>query len=114
MGWEPGRSGGGYEKFKVVCTRRFDIHLLRMKKGTEIHPHTDPCDYAMHRVNIILRPAKRGGVFDGEAPHHVYSKGRVRTLFWGRLIYFRPDIVKHWVSKVEEGTRLVLSIAVAV
>lgn len=79
----------------------FDLWLLRFKVGAYIPPHTDKVtDRRHYRLNIFIKPAKVGGEF------------RVGSAIYQNrfMAFFRPDISIHSVSKVEVGTRYVLSI----
>ena len=100
--WLPGRQQTGYEKLLLATwPERFDLYLLRYRKGASIPPHTDPVDGKRHyRVNVVLREAKRGGYFTCGAP-----------IFWSRRVkVFRSDVAEHSVTTVEEGERVVLSL----
>jgi hypothetical protein len=102
--WQRGRQGSGYDKlllgglpWPLPC----DCYLLRFPTGSSVPPHTDRVKQGRHyRLNIILRPAKRGGEFVCARPIHVS----------GRLKLFRPDVEEHSVTTIAEGTRWVLSI----
>lgn len=80
----------------------FDVYLLSFAKGVSIPTHTDraPAGKRHYRFNIFLRQPKRGGQF--------VSTGCI--LSGWRFNVFRPDITPHSVSKIEQGSRLVLSI----
>lgn len=102
--WELGRQGGGYLKLPIVFTKfpiPWDLHLLKMPKGSCIKEHTDPCPgYNMRRINIVLKEPDEGGEF-------VCKDAMIN---WRRFKYFKPDSMPHSVACVEEGERLVLSI----
>lgn len=105
--WQEGRQKTGYEKLKIFESKflKMDCYLLRMKEGSHIDFHYDKVEgYEHNRLNIILKKAEYGGEFCLEGPSG-YPR-RVRD----RIILFRPDIDHHAVSKVERGTRYVLSI----
>ncbi|WP_205746121.1 2OG-Fe(II) oxygenase [Dyella terrae] len=77
-----------------------DCYLLRFPAGTTVPPHVDRVERGRHfRLNIILRPAKRGGEFVCERP--IFISRRIKL--------FRPDRETHSVTRIEEGTRWVLS-----
>jgi len=101
--WEKGRQNSGYEKLRVLLSNRFkfDVYILKYPEGSVIQSHVDKVDeiFEHHRLNIVLKKAKKGGVFS--------CNDTAKT---GRIHYFRPDIMKHKVSKIELGTRYVLSI----
>lgn len=102
--WEKGRQNSGYEKM-LLCRSlwpiKLDLYLLRFKKGAAIKTHTDPVEAGKHfRINFILKNAKSGGNFICE--NLIYESERIK--------FFRPDIEKHSVSKINKGTRYVISI----
>ena len=78
----------------------WDCYLLRFREGSEIAEHTDPVDGKRHfRVNMILVEAEEGGVFECEDP--IFETKRLKI--------FRPDRSPHSVTRVDSGTRYVLS-----
>ena len=103
MPWQSGRQETGYQKLEIWISKRFkfDIHLLRYPVGSYVPQHIDPTlfdAFEHHRINIILRPAIRGGKF--------ILKGKSQE---GRIHRFRPDKYTHNVTEIKEGTRYVLS-----
>ncbi|MEL7539203.1 MAG: 2OG-Fe(II) oxygenase [Pseudomonadota bacterium] len=102
--WRSGRQATGYEKLLLAINPfvvPFDVYLLRYKTGSEIPPHTDPVDGRRHyRLNVVLRHANKGGRF--QCSKTIYNGSRVKL--------FRPDAAEHSVSRIEAGTRYVLSI----
>ncbi|WP_308365795.1 MULTISPECIES: hypothetical protein [unclassified Microbulbifer] len=102
--WEKGRQNTGYEKLLLLAARwpiPFDLYLLRFREGICIPPHTDPVKSGRHyRLNIVVKKAKAGGEFLCDSP--IYESPRIK--------YFHPDISEHSVSKVQSGTRYVLSL----
>lgn len=101
--WQLGRQMSGYDKMSIISSNRFkfDIWLLRFRAGAYIAPHVDTVtDRRHYRLNIFIKPAKVGGEF------------RVGSAIYQNrfMAFFRPDISIHSVSKVEVGTRYVLSI----
>lgn len=102
--WINGRQGSGYQKVRLLECRwpiRFDLWILRFPEGSYIDSHVDPVEdgYNHYRLNVIIKRSENGGVFFGEP-------------IWRsiRVILFRPDISVHGVTKVEKGTRYVLSL----
>jgi hypothetical protein len=101
--WQHGRQGSGYDKlllgglyWPLPC----DCYLLRFPEGSAVPPHVDRVERGRHyRLNIILRPARRGGDFVCARPIHASR----------RIKLFRPDVETHSVNRIEEGTRWVLS-----
>lgn len=102
--WQHGRQGSGYDKLLLFATPwplPCDMYLLRFPEGSSVPPHVDPVKRGRHyRLNVILRPARQGGEFVCAAPIHA---GR-------RIKLFRPDRELHSVTRIELGTRWVLSI----
>lgn len=92
----------GYDKLPLISAGwiPFDLWLLRFKQGAFIAPHIDPVtDRRHYRLNIYIKPAKVGGEFKSDF-----------VIYQNRLVsFFRPDIAQHSVTKVENGTRYVLS-----
>lgn len=100
--WEKGRQNSGYFKFKIIQSKilKLDIYLLKFPKNSFIKTHKDEVLKGKHfRLNIIIKKAKVGGIF--------YLEGKKQK---GRFHSFRPDIQKHSLSKIQDGTRYVLSI----
>ena len=101
--WDRGRQDSGYEKMKLIGASfiPFDLYIIRYKVGNSIPEHLDPVDekYNHHRLNIIIKQSKKGGQLsiDGK---------KVKR----RVVLFRPDIQKHSVTKIEEGSRYIISI----
>lgn len=105
MKWIKGRQETGYMKKHIVSAATpiaFDVYLLKFPTGAEIPTHTDPVETGKRhfRMNVVLLKARSGGEFIADSS----------ILNWPRLKLFRPDITPHSVTKVESGTRYVLSI----
>ena len=102
--WRGGRQRSGYDKMLLAQSwlpLPFDLYLLRFPTGTEIGPHRDRVESGDHyRLNIILRPALRGGEFQCADP--IFASRRIKL--------FRPDRSEHSVTRIEAGTRYVLSL----
>ncbi|MEM7246706.1 MAG: 2OG-Fe(II) oxygenase [Acidobacteriota bacterium] len=106
--WEEGRRGTGYLKRRLFRWRLgrlgSDAYLLKYPEGSSVPPHRDPVDGGSHyRLNIELRRAARGGDFRCDTT----------IVRLPRIALFRPDRHEHSVSRVEEGTRWVFSVGVA-
>jgi len=85
-------------------SRRFSIYLVRYAAGHAIVPHVDMvAEGRLYKLNIVLVKPKGGGEFICEK--------NVLNLF-GRVIVFRPDLYRHRVSRIEHGSRWLLSFAV--
>lgn len=102
--WQCGRQNSGYDKmllFTLPWPLPFDSYLIRYPDGSAVPPHKDPVQRGRHyRLNVILKAPRSGGEFLCAAP--IYSSKRVKL--------FRPDKCEHSVSRVEGGSRYVLSI----
>lgn len=102
--WRGGRQRSGYEKMLLLANPilvPFDCYLLRFRPGAEIAEHTDPVtDKRHYRLNLVVRQARSGGEFICSDP--IYESSRIKL--------FRPDKSPHSVTRVEEGTRYVLSV----
>jgi len=103
--WELGRANTGYSKLLLYQSDRFkfDIYLLKYPTGSSLDWHTDPCTlegYNHWRFNFTLKRAKAGGVCQTIYPP---------TWSGWRCYFFRPDENMHRVTKIEAGTRYVLS-----
>ena len=101
--WQRGRQGTGYDKMLLVTAPwplPFDSYLIRYPEGSEIPPHVDPSPHGRHyRLNVILKAPRSGGEFVCE--HPIFSTPRLKL--------FRPDMDVHSVTRVEGGSRYVLS-----
>lgn len=110
MKWEFGRQGTGYKKFKVFQIGNsffggMDLYILKYSKGDSIPPHKDPVKGKRHyRLNIEVKSARSGGELYVEAP----------ILRFGPVSFFRSDLSTHAVHLVENGTRYVVSLGVAI
>ncbi|BDD79697.1 hypothetical protein [Burkholderia phage FLC9] len=101
--WELGRQLSGYRILTLVNNKRFkvDMHVIYYPTGSSIPPHKDKANFDQrhYRLNIEVRRPKLGGKFECE-----------KCIFrWWRIALFRPDEQVHSVTKIETGTRWVLS-----
>lgn len=114
-GWarfKKGRQGGGYKVMTLFSSKRLkmDLILFLMPEGSELPEHTDPCarpGYEHHRANLILMAPKSGGITT------VCDHESVRSFSLGKRLVaykFRPDKLRHGVTKVEKGKRVALSL----
>ncbi|MDD5165040.1 MAG: 2OG-Fe(II) oxygenase [Candidatus Pacebacteria bacterium] len=102
--WESGRQDSGYSKM-LIATAKFpipwDFYILKYPVGSEIHEHVDTVtDRAHYRLNIIIKKPKKGGNFFSEKT--IFNSSRIKL--------FRPDLYKHSLTRIEKGTRYVISI----
>lgn len=102
--WQAGRQGSGYDKMLLLTASwplPFDSYLIRYPEGSQIPPHTDPVAAGRHyRLNLILKSPRAGGEFVCARP--LFETRRIKL--------FRPDACEHSVTRVEGGSRYVLSI----
>lgn len=102
--WQRGRQASGYDKMLLLQSLwplPFDIYLLKFPAGSEITPHVDRVERGLHyRLNLVIRRARSGGEF--VCSNAIHDSPRIKL--------FRPDICEHSVTRVESGTRYVLSI----
>jgi hypothetical protein len=102
--WERGRQGTGYDKLLLLANPLlvpFDCYLLRYPAGTQIPPHRDPVAGGRHyRLNVVLWRSPTGGDFICDTP----------IIHSSRFNLFRSDICTHSVTRVEGGSRYVLSV----
>lgn len=119
-GFEPGRLGTGYERKNILehiaCERLIkratamlgapllvDAWLLRYPVGSEIPAHVDPPLEGMCHVRLnALLLAGEGGL--------LYLDGAETPVDEGDALLFRPDVVRHQVTRVERNPRLVFSV----
>lgn len=107
--WTLGRQSTGYKKLKLFQFLNMDCYILKYVEGDYIPVHTDPVPGRKHwRVNLVLWQATRGGVFQ-------YRSARTdRWVTPDRLAVFRSDICPHHVTKIEYGSRYVLTFGIAI
>lgn len=112
MKWETGRQGTGYFKHKIFEKKSgflCDLYLLKYPKGAHVPPHKDEVGFGKHyRANLVLWPAREGGQFAYSIVEWTKNPSMV-LLHLPFLKVFRPDLLTHVVTKVEKGTRYVLS-----
>ena len=92
----------GYRIFTIAYIKwlRWDIYLFHYPTGSLIPKHKDPAKYGAHyRFNVTLKKAKQGGEFKC---NNVVFK-------WWRFCLFRADANYHSVTRIEQGSRWILS-----
>lgn len=103
MKLEKGRQNTGYWKLKLFSFYFMDCYILYYPVNSYIPVHTDAVSKGKHyRLNCTIKKPEKGGNF-------IVEKSIFRTK---RFTLFRPDIYKHELTKIESGTRIVLSIGV--
>lgn len=116
----PGRQGTGYLVTTLEDSPAFlplwalfpqhtplerDLFRIQYPQGASIPVHTDPVQEGRehHRLNIILQGAPEGGV--------LWVEGQPVPLSIGDGYLFRPDLIPHEVTVVQNGPpRIVLSL----
>lgn len=84
-------------------SRRLAVYLVRYSAGHAIMPHVDMvAEGRLYKLNCVLVKPQTGGEF--------WCEKNIFNLF-GRVVLFRPDLYTHQVSKIERGTRWLLSFA---
>ncbi|WP_158773581.1 2OG-Fe(II) oxygenase [Cobetia sp. L2A1] len=87
----------------LLDVRRLTINLVTYPQGHRVMRHNDPMGSGRYyKLNIVLKKPRQGGVFEAD--------GTLFTLF-DRIVLFRPDLHEHSVSRIEQGKRVLLSIA---
>lgn len=102
MRWAKGRQDTGYFKLKLwefMLPIPHDLYLIKYPKNSFIPPHKDPAPsgYEHWRINLELVSAN-GGVFTCE-----------NSWSFGPLHIFQSSKYEHSVSRIESGTRWVVS-----
>ncbi len=84
-------------------SKRMNVYLVRYPEGHKVGPHLDMIAHGrLYKLNCVLVKPGEGGEF-------VCEKNIVNL--FGRVILFRPDLYQHRVSKIERGSRWLLSFA---
>lgn len=84
-------------------SRRLSIYLVRYSAGHRVVPHVDGvAEGRLYKLNCVLVKPKSGGEF--------LCQKNIFNLF-GRFIAFRPDLFEHEVTKIERGSRWLLTFA---
>ena len=100
--WGNDKFNTGYRIFTLFYSTKlkWDIYIFHYKEGSYIPKHKDPSKYGKHyRFNIELKKPDKGGKFICD---NVVFK-------WWRFCLFRADANYHKVTKIEKGSRWVLS-----
>jgi len=106
--WAPMRSGAGGWKLRISPMPVLaDGYILWYDVGANLPKHLDPSPAGHLRLNITLREADEGGIFQVEPLDESLILRR------GKALLFRPDWVIHEVTPVTRGRRVVLSIGAA-
>ncbi|MFE8073361.1 2OG-Fe(II) oxygenase [Marinobacteraceae bacterium S3BR75-40.1] len=84
-------------------SRYLNVYFVRYPEGHKVVPHVDMiAGGQLYKLNCVVRQPKEGGHFECE-----------RNLFnlFDRIVLFRPDLHRHSVSKIQRGSRWLLSFA---
>lgn len=103
--WNAGRQGSGYDVLPLLISARLraDCYVIRLRKGVAVPPHTDPAKPGFRHYRVNLHVGRYQG---GQLTNDTFLW---RTL-WGRLYCFRPDLSRHSVAAVSQGTLYILSL----
>ena len=85
---------------------REKVVFLQMWPGGVIRPHVDDFKQADFQYLLMLQPAVSGGVLT----LHFEGEDRPSPTKAGQCIGFDANTIRHSVTKVEEGSRYVLSV----
>lgn len=87
----------------LVTSKWFAINIVTYPEGHQVMRHNDPMgEGRYYKFNIVLKQPKRGGQF---------SADKVIFAWFDRVFLFRPDLAFHSVSRIEEGERKLLTMA---
>lgn len=101
MKWKKGRQKTKYYVLTLISFWFFDLHVIKIPANSWIPWHTDPVTGRRHfRLNIHFGKY-RGGNF--------ICPDRIFSWFRNKIVFFRPDINQHKLSKVKAGTQYILS-----
>ncbi len=87
----------------LLRSKRLNVYLVRYPEGHRVAPHLDMVSEGrLYKFNCVLKKPRAGGEFACE-------KNLLNLA--NRLILFRPDLHQHEVSRIERGSRWLLSFA---
>lgn len=119
--FKEGRQKSGYKTLTLIKNKlfKFDLYLIYYPSGSKILPHYDRLydyykhgeniitpisnKYEHHRINLVLKKSRAGGIF-----YYMVSDCTMIPKNQ-RLIKFRPDEEFHGVTECV-GSRIVLSL----
>ncbi len=103
--WNQGRQRSGYDVLPLLISRRLrvDAYLIRLRTGVSVPPHTDPVKPGLRHYRVNLHVGCYAG---GQLTNERY----LWRALWGRLYAFRPDLSRHSVAVITEGTLYIASI----
>ncbi|MCU7555102.1 2OG-Fe(II) oxygenase [Alteromonas sp. ASW11-19] len=87
----------------LFSARRLSVNLVTYPQGHKVLRHNDPMGSGRYyKLNVVLQKPEKGGVF--------HADKLIFSLF-NRVFLFRPDLHSHSVTKIEQGQRKLLSVA---
>lgn len=87
----------------LLSSKRVSLNLVTYPQGHSVLRHNDPMGSGRYfKLNIVLKKASEGGEFRAD---------KVIFKLFNRVFLFRPDIYSHSVTKIEQGHRKLLSLA---
>ena len=101
--WGNDKFNTGYKILTLAYIRGiFDLYVFHYATHSYLPKHKDPKKYGkQYRLNIVLRKPKSGGQFWCKGKHFNFND---------RIIFFRADSNYHGMTKIEEGSRIILSL----
>ena len=101
--WGNDRFNTGYKILTLAYIKGIlDIYLFRYSTNSHLPKHKDPNKFGrQYRLNIVLWKPDKGGQFWCKGDHFNFKD---------RIIFFRADSCYHGMTKIEQGTRMILSI----
>lgn len=93
---------GNYKIFTIAYSMKigFDCYIFHYPTGSFIPKHKDPAKFGPQwRLNFTLKKPIKGGEFVCNGPYYK----------WWRFTLFRADFYYHYVNKIEEGERWLIS-----
>lgn len=79
------------------------IYLVHYAAGHSVLPHLDMIpEGRLYKLNCVLVKPQAGGEF--------HCEKTILDLL-GRIVLFRPDLYRHRVTRIERGSRWLLSFA---
>lgn len=87
----------------LFSVKRLSVNLVTYPEGHKVLRHNDPMgSRRYYKFNVVLQKPKKGGVF--------HADKLIFNLF-NRVFLFRPDQYSHSVTRIEQGQRKLLSVA---
>ncbi len=87
----------------LLSGKRLSVSLVTYPQGHKVLRHHDPMGSGRYyKLNVVLQKPQRGGQF--HADKLIFS-------VFNRVFLFRPDLYSHSVTRIEQGQRKLLSVA---